>query len=59
MAALVLLLVHIPPVVVLVSAVVLPAHTVVVPFIVPGTAGSGFTVTVPVTELVPQLLLVV
>lgn len=45
-----------PPVVVLVSVVLLPAHMVVMPFIVPGTAGSGFTVIVAVTELVPQLL---
>lgn len=41
----VLLLVHVPPALVLLKAVVNPAHTLVVPVI---DAGGGFTVTVVV-----------
>ena len=48
-----LLLVHEPPVVVLLSVVVLPVHTVAVPVIVPAD-GVLVTVTICVAVLEPQ-----
>lgn len=44
------LLLHVPPGVLLLSVVVLPLHTSVVPVI---AAGNGFTVTVAVVKPVP------
>ena len=54
-ATAVLLLVHAPPVVVLLNDVVAVAQTIAVPVIVPAT-GSGLTVTSIVAVAVPQLL---
>ena len=54
-ATAVLLLVHAPPVVVLLNDVVAVAQTIAVPVIVPAT-GSGLTVTFTVVVTVPQLL---
>ena len=54
-ATAVLLLLHTPPVVVLLNVVVEVAQTIAVPVIVPAT-GSGLTVTFTVVVAVPQLL---
>jgi hypothetical protein len=51
------LLVHTPPVVVLVSVVAIPAHAVAVPDIA-ATVGSALTVTDLLTEVVQLKLLV-
>ena len=51
-------LAHVPPVAVVVSAVVAPTHTVAAPVIVPAL-GSGSTVTACVAVAVPQLLVTV
>ena len=54
-AALVLL--HIPPDVISLNAVVEPpAHTTVVPVITAGFIGNGFTVAIVVAARLPQLL---
>jgi hypothetical protein len=49
------LLLHVPPAAASVSVTEEPAHTDEVPVMVPA-AGNGFTVTVVVTVVVPQLL---
>ena len=54
-ATAVLLLLHVPPVVVLLNVVVAVAQTIAVPVMVPAT-GSGLTVTSIVAVAVPQLL---
>ena len=54
-ATAVLLLAHVPPITVLLSAVVLPVHTVAVPLSVPAD-GAALTVTTLVAALVPQPL---
>ncbi len=51
-------LLHTPPVVAFDNVVVLPAHTVAVPVIVPPD-GSGLTVTTCVVVALPQLLVTV
>ena len=48
-ATIVLLLIHVPPEVTSVNAVVSPEHTAVAPIITPG---NGFTITVVVAEQV-------
>ena len=50
---------HAPPVLVSVKAVVLPAQTVAVPIIGEGVEGSGLTVTTAVAAELPQLLVTV
>ena len=55
----VLLLLHVPPLTVLVRFVTEPIHTDAVPLIAAGVGGNGFTVTTVVTTLLPQLLLIV
>lgn len=50
--------VQVPPVTKLLSVRVLPAHTVMVPFIVPAVV-VAFTVTILVAVSVPQLLVTV
>jgi hypothetical protein len=52
------LLLHVPPAVAFDNAVVLPAHTVAVPVIVPAL-GSALTVTTLVVLALPQLLVTV
>ena len=54
-ATAVLLLLHTPPVVVLLNVIVAVAQTIAVPVIVPAT-GNGLTVTFTVVVAVPQLL---
>jgi hypothetical protein len=49
----VLPLLQVPPVPVVVSVVVLPAHTAVAPLMVPAT-GAGLTVTAAVAMAIPQ-----
>ncbi len=51
-------LLHAPPVVALLSVVVLPAHTLAVPVILPAL-GNALTVTTLVVLALPQLLLTV
>ena len=59
-AAEVLVLLHAPPAVASLRVVVTPpAHTVSVPVIPAGVVGKGFTVTVVVAALAPQVLLTV
>ena len=56
----VLVLLHTPPVVASVNAVVAPAaHTIAVPVIEAGVTGSGFTVTIFVAATLPQLFVIV
>ena len=57
-AAAVLVLLHMPPVVPSLNDVVEPTHTVAVPLIVPAT-GNGLTVTTCVAATVPQVLVTV
>ena len=51
----VLLLLQVPPVVVSPKDVTAPVHTLAVPVMVLGAVGSGLTVTVAVTVVVPQV----
>ena len=56
----VVLLLHVPPAVISLSAVVAPpAQTFVIPVIPAGVIGNGFTVSVIITEALPQLLIFV
>jgi hypothetical protein len=57
-AAVVLLLLQVPPLPVVVYIVVAPAHRLAAPLMVPAS-GSGLTVTAFVVLTVPQLLLTV
>ena len=56
--ALILLLLHVPPVTPSVKVIAEPAHTLDAPVILPAF-GVGFTVMVLVTVAVPQLLVIV
>ena len=49
---------HAPPLFALFKAVIAPAHTTAVPFMVPAV-GSGFTITTCVAFAIPQLLVTV
>ncbi len=56
--ALLLLLVHAPPLAASVSVIVAPSHTLLLPVTVPAF-GAGLTVTMLVATAVPQLLVTV
>ena len=56
----VLVLLHTPPTVASVNAVVAPpAHTIAVPVIDAGVTGNGLTVTIFVAAALPQLFVIV